>query len=337
MSKEINLDWPYAHRLLEFPELPAQALFRSLEDDFFVDEILGFEPSGDGEHLLLNIEKIGQNTGWVSESIAKHLAISPKDIGRCGLKDRHAVTRQWLSIYDPKLTALAKLQTLAIDNVSVLNFTRHQQKLRPGMHQGNVFRIRLRQVHCDNMPTEQLKQKLEIIIQRIIEQGFPNFFGEQRFGYGGGNVSEGLRLASSRRLGRHRKKSIYLSAMRSYLFNQVLAERVKDGTWQQVGHPSTAPLWGRGRLSADNADVDYEMNILAKESQLTDVLEHGGLSQERRLNKSTPKNLEFEWLPDQDGSVSLMLSFELASGEYATSLLRELVVLTSPEREHKMS
>jgi len=123
------------------------------------------------------------------------------------------------------------------------------------------------------------------------------------------------------------KRGLILSAARSYLFNQVLAARVQEGTWQHAiaGEPEpfpTAPLWGRGRsLAAEDALV-LESGVLAAWADWCDGLEHAGLSQERRPLVLKPELAEWRWL-DRD----LELSFSLGSGEFATTILRELAIL----------
>jgi tRNA pseudouridine13 synthase len=139
-----------------YPSLGLVAKFRSTPEDFVVDENLGFSPSNDGEHCLIHIEKVGQNTQWVAEQLALLLKLDVKAVGYCGRKDRHAVTRQWLSIYDPhrKIDFTEELsghtkklnENIGIEGVKLLSTTRHSHKLRPGDHQSNHFCIRLRDV-----------------------------------------------------------------------------------------------------------------------------------------------------------------------------------------------
>ena len=117
-------------------------MYRAQPEDFQVDEILGFEPSGEGEHLYLQIKKRDQNTQWVAGLLAKLAGIKRNDVSFAGLKDRFAVTTQWFSLYLPRRElTLAQLQH---DDFEVLTLVRHNKKLRRGMHSGNQFKLVLR-------------------------------------------------------------------------------------------------------------------------------------------------------------------------------------------------
>ena len=166
-------DWARAHGDPLFA-----ARIRSQSTDFDVTEELGFELCGDGEHDYLYIEKTGANTDWVLRQLAAHAAVPAKDVGCAGLKDRHAVTRQWFSV--PRWHAPDWAQ-LEIDGVRLLDQQRHNRKLRRGAHKGNRFRIILRGALPE---TGSLDARLET----IHAHGVPNYFGEQRFGGGGSNV-----------------------------------------------------------------------------------------------------------------------------------------------------
>jgi tRNA pseudouridine13 synthase len=304
---------------LAFPALEATANFRVEPEDFFVDEHLGFEFSGNGEHLCLHVEKRNQNTGWVAGQLAAIARINPMDIGYCGLKDRHAVTRQWFSLYLGNRDL--DWQSVQIEGCSILSAARHDKKLRRGMHARNTFRIRLRNVAGDHAVLDQRWQD-------IGSQGVPNYFGEQRFGHDGGNLQLAQELLPVHaRIWRERKNQFAVSALRSYLFNIVLGDRVSNGDWRDChsGDPQpfpTAPLWGRGRpLSSENLG-EREHLLLAPYAAFCEKLEHLGLQQERRALLLLPEDVcaerEFnDWI----------LTFSLPPGTYATSVLRELLVL----------
>lgn len=289
--------------------------FRTYCEDFRVDEVLGFEPSGDGEHLLLHIEKTGENTRWVAKLLAEHYGIDDTRVGYCGLKDRRAVATQWFSVpWSPRsLPALAGCRVLASG--------RHGYKLRPGMHQENRFVIRLRDL---SVPHAGIEQRLDA----IAADGVPNYFGEQRFGIERGNLREVADIVSREKPRfRGRRGGLYLSAARSWLFNLVLSQRVGQGCWSQ---PMTGesgpegPLWGRGRSPAPPAVRELEQQVLAPWRHWCDVLEHSGLRMERRPLVLHPSNLSWAWQGND-----LTLAFSLAPGVFATSVLRELAVLQS--------
>lgn len=344
-------------------------MFRTEFEDFKVDEVLGFTFSGEGEHLCLHIEKRGDNTRWVAKLLAEHFDVDEMAIGYCGLKDRRAVTRQWFSVHLPNRPDVTLPNVLDLDALGlkvqkyqVLESCRHHKKLRRGMHQANSFVIRLRQIQDD-------REALEKRLQQVLEQGVPNYFGEQRFGIDGGNLIEAdvlLRTQygadrkrdSGKKRGRGKQGSprggIYLSAARSYLFNLVLAERVKHGNWfdllegaveeGSVGDTvdgdtleskiATGPMWGRGRSNVPEAVREFEQLVLSDWQDWTNAMEFSGLQQERRSLVLNPEELSWQWLPSDKGSaIDLELSFSLASGCFATSVLRELIQLKSPAPE----
>lgn len=306
-------------RLYSDTEPNATATIRQQNDFFQVDEILGFDLAGEGEHLYLHIRKSGQNTNWVKQQLAEKLGMQVRDIGHAGLKDRHAVTTQWLSLYTPK--AEPELEALNIEGVELLGWKRHKQKLKPGLHQGNQFKVRLSDFQGDDSKTEN-------ILESVRQFGFPNYFGLQRFGHGGGNLSSGWQLLQRRRLGRHKKKSIYLSSLRSFLFNQVLDTQIRH-LKDSAEHPAeklsdwldiSGPLWGRGNPIVDRTQAEAERQALKPWHALCDALEFSGLQQERRPLFIQPVNLTWSW-PEPD---QLDICFGLPSGAYATSLLNEL-------------
>lgn len=317
-----DLDFPRAYSLLD-----ACALFRAEPDDFFVDERLGFEFSGSGEHLCLHIEKRSQNTVWLAKQLAELAGIKQMDVGYCGLKDRHAVTRQWFSLYLGKRDF--DWRSLRIDGCEILAASRHDKKLRPGIHEGNAFVIRLRNVQGDRGLLDQRWRD-------IAATGVPNYFGEQRFGRGGNNLLRAVELMDAHaRIWRERKNQFVTSAVRSWLFNHVLADRVVQHDWQNPveGEPlefATAPLWGRGRALPASPLLEREQMLLAPYAMFCDKLEHLGLQQERRALSLLPTCVGATW-----ESHDWLLSFFLPPGTYATSVLREILVLEKVQQDRE--
>jgi tRNA pseudouridine13 synthase len=315
-----SLDFPFA-----YGPLTASGEFRRLPEDFQVDEVLGYEPSGEGEHVYLHIRKVGENTAWVAQQIAAFASVKEIDVGYCGRKDRHAVTTQWFSVYLPK-TSDYDWSLLNSTSINVLNISRHAHKLRRGEHQSNRFIIRLRDVAVSD-------EKIFIEkLNRVLTEGVPNYFGEQRFGRNGNNLHQANLLLVERKPMRDvQKRGLMLSAARSYLFNQVLAARVVADNWQEIltGEPqaySSGPLWGRGRSPATATAHDLEQTILSPWQEWCNGLEHQGLKQERRPLCLLPTAATWQWIA-QD----LELSFTLGAGEFATAVLRELAELRAPE------
>lgn len=315
---EFNLNFPRA-----YGDLTATAVFREQPEDFQVDEDLGFLPSGSGEHVFLHIRKRGENTAWVAEKIAAIAKTNINDIGFCGRKDRHAVTTQWFSVYLPK-GAEPFWDNINSETIQLLSVSRHQQKLRRGDHQKNHFIILLRDLKTDN------KSAVEKNIERIFSQGVPNYFGEQRFGRNGNNLSEAQAiLIDGKRYRDKQKRGLMLSAARSYLFNQVLAARVLAGNWMQklegeVANFPSGPLWGRGLTLVAGATAELESKVLNDWVGWCNGLEHAGLVQERRALQLLPQNASYKW----EGQ-NLQLRFSLDAGEFATAVLQELALLQS--------
>lgn len=332
-----------------FGDAPGTALFKSRPEDFQVEEILGFEPSGEGEHCFLWVEKTDRNSNDVAGHFADRLGIRKRLISHCGLKDKQAVTRQWFSLHlpgEPSPTAA----DLEGEGLRVLKITRNLRKLRRGSHDGNRFTIRLRQCECTRAAAEQRWEK-------IITRGVPNYFGPQRFGRDGGNIAQARRLLCGETAIRDRAlRGILISAARSFLFNAVLAERVARGNWDSpldgevfgfadnrslvlpeklrgdevqrvaAGHLElTAPLWGKGELQSLNEVRELEEGVAGQHRELATGLELLGLRQERRVTRLLPRAGSLEWADASGGD--LLVRFDLPKGTYATTLLRELIEL----------
>ncbi|GLQ94851.1 tRNA pseudouridine(13) synthase TruD [Dyella acidisoli] len=322
---------------------PLTGTLRSTPEDFRVEEILGYDADGEGEHALLWVEKREANTDWVARELARFAGVSPVNVGYAGLKDRHAVTRQAFTVQlpgkaDPDWSAFPHAE------VKVLASTRHKRKLKRGALRGNRFVLVLRDVRGD-------RERAEEVLNNIATRGVPNYFGEQRFGREGGNVAQARAMFAGRRVDRD-KRSILLSAARSHIFNGVLAARVERDAWDKplegeiwslAGsrswfgpepfddvlatrlaqgdiHPS-GPLWGQGDSPAGGAAGELEHEVSAAFSDLTEGLAAARMDQERRPLRLLAKEFRWRWLDDE----ALELSFELPAGAYATVVARELI------------
>ncbi len=156
------------------PEFPGVGgVIKQRSEDFFVQEIPLYEPSGEGEHVYCEIQKIGLTTFDAMHRLGKALDISTRDIGYAGMKDAHAITRQIFSIAGTTPEAVMGLQ---IPGITIQWAARHGNKLRLGHLQGNRFAIKIREVN----PTDVVK--IKPVLDMIERRGMPNFFGEQRFG-----------------------------------------------------------------------------------------------------------------------------------------------------------
>ncbi|MBT9501100.1 MAG: tRNA pseudouridine(13) synthase TruD [Burkholderiaceae bacterium] len=323
--------WPNA-----YPASGASATLKLLNEDFIVTELPLQLPSGAGEHVWLDIEKNGANTAFVAQQLAEAAGVEERDVGYAGLKDRYAITRQWFSIYLPNGKMKGEtpdLTRLQHPEFKVLSQSRHVKKLRPGDLQGNRFRIVLRDVTGDS-------DAIEGNLKAVASDGAPNYFGAQRFGFEGGNVEQGrAMLAREIRVRNPKKKGIYLSAVRSFVFNEVLALRIQQGLWgktlpgdvmDEAGRP-TGPLWGRGRVNTTDQAQALEMGVAEHHATLCDGMEHAGLEQERRALVARPLEMAWEW-PHAD---QLVLTFALPAGTYATSVLNEILRTTEPDRQNE--
>jgi tRNA pseudouridine13 synthase len=303
------------------------AAIRTTPQDFQVTEELGFEFTGDGEHDYLWIEKTGANTEWVARQLARFADVPAKDVGYAGLKDRHAVTRQWFSV--PRWHA-PDWQTLEVEGVRVVDVQRHNRKLRRGAHKANRFHIVLR---GDGLL--DYAAAIEERIQAIREQGVPNYFGEQRFGRGGNNVSLADAWASGKRLPRH-KRSIAISTARSFMFNDYLDGRVRGATWDRILPGDKANLDGTGSVF-DVDDVDKEIERRCSEMDIHPAGELAGdgstgsndawivaLGKARVEPGTRSLRLNVGDLSCNIVEDAVELSFALGRGAFATSVLREL-------------
>lgn len=306
----------------------ANGVIKRTPEHFYVEELLDFDPCGHGEHLYLQIEKLGLNTQMLARQLASLFRLREMDVGYAGLKDRHAVTRQWFSLYLPKIEEAALQQALAqlaqVQQLKLLEHGRHTQKLRRGAHAGNRFCLRL-------VELDATEQDLLPRLQSIASAGVPNYFGPQRFGFDGQNLQGAQRwfVERHRPKGRH-LQGLYLSAARSYLFNRLLSQRVAEHSWCQVEEGDivietpcaqvTGPLWGRGRLQTKQRIGEMEARLANEFDQWCHALEHSGLQQERRSLCLMPTDLSWVWEGNE-----LVLNFNLPVGGYATSLLRELL------------
>jgi len=322
---------------------------RTMAGDFFVEESLPFELAGEGEHLYLFIEKTGLNTADVVRLLSKAASLHPRNIGFAGMKDRHAVTRQWFSLYlpgkaDPDFSPLP-------ESLRVLRALRHNRKLRRGVVRANRFRILVRNLVADH-------GLLESKLYAVAASGFPSYFGLQRFGRDGGNLESAIRVLER---GKTRKASegIYLSAVRAMLFNEVLAERVRQHNWnrpipgdvmqiagsnslfiadehdktlmprhdqQLVG--ATGPLCGTdARIAPQEEALALENAALADYAWWIQGLVRCRVEASRRMLRAVASGFNFSLDGDR-----LELGFALDSGCFATSLLRELLEVSDVMR-----
>jgi len=308
-----RLDWPAA-----WGGPAGSGRIKVVPEDFFVEEVAGQPLDGQGEHLYLFLEKTGDNTRYVAGEIARLAGCRPMDVSFSGLKDRNAVTRQWFSIYRPGQSDEQLLASVA-SRWRLLDHGRHGRKLRRGDHRANRFRLRLQQLVADR---KDLMERLA----RVSRDGCPNYFGAQRFGHDSANLDAAAALDPGRLRGRSFKRGIYLSAARSWLFNEYLASRVEAGDWRErlTGDPGTGeptgPLYGDGGSDAGEPLRSRENAVIEAYPVFRRLLDSARVRPERRMLILLPVDMEWELSGD-----TLELNFELPTGAYATSVLAEIL------------
>lgn len=319
------------------------ALLKQQCADFIVKEDLGYEMSGEGEFVALKVRKTGATTLFVGEKLAKFAGVSERNMGYAGLKDRQAVTEQWFCLQMPGRET-PDFSRFELEGVEILTVTRHNRKIRTGSLRGNYFEILLRGAQ----PTDELKTRLDLV-QSV---GFPNYFTEQRFGRDGYNLTQALRWAQGEiKVKERKKRSFYLSAARSEIFNLVVAARIEQGvanrilpndilqlngshSWFQVAEDEnstalearlahndillTGPLIGEPNLAA----ADIENTIVAQHDAFAPLMKQEKMKAARR--PLLMRAQDFHWQFIEEG---LKLNFYLPAGSYATALVRELVKL----------
>lgn len=334
--------WHYAHGK---PVIAGQIKLKP--EDFKVVENLGFTPDADGEHIWLYISKIKQNTESVAKALAKHANVAYRDVGYAGLKDYQAFTAQWFSIYKPGGDSI-DWNTFVMPGVKVEKSQRHNRKLRRGTHKSNSFEIRLREVNGD-------LSEIDRHIGLIKEFGVPNYFGSQRFGRDMNNLRQiHDAFDNNKRIKNRHIQGLLYSAARSWLFNCIVSKRIENGTWNKLYnsepanldgtnsvfrsedpkleanrlleldiHP-TAPMWGRVKqdhLMQYQQLSDFERSEINEYLVLAEGLEKAGLEYQRRPIRMKVGNLSYSQKAD-----TVTLKFDLTRGQYATSVLRELVL-----------
>ncbi len=344
MPSEID----FSYKLSQFPTAnPVPKIFgdlRTKNSDFIVDEVLSFQPSGEGEHLFLQVKKIDSNTDWVARQLQKKSALTSKDIGYAGKKDRHSISTQWFSLHLPgKEIDLAQL---AGDEYEIIQAVRHNKKLRRGSLKENRFSIIIRNV--DGILDHNA-------VANITKFGVPNYFGPQRFGFAASNLDKAEALLSGKiKIKNRNKRGLIISSARSFLFNCQLAQRIKNKTWLTAIKGDCLMLdssqsyfvlnalsldeqqriddgdlhisgWLAGKQESECLDdaLAIEQFEVKKFSHWLVGLNKLKLDSARRPYRCLPKNFIVE---SEDKTIRL--SFSLAKGSFATSVIRELINIT---------
>lgn len=328
------------------------AVFKQELSDFQVIESLGYSLTGNGEHIYVELEKTGLNTAFVAEQLAKYCQLPLRQVTYAGRKDKFAVTRQWFGIHLPGKENI-DWQGFQLPGTNIVQAIRHNKKLRTGQLAGNRFVITLRNA----THLEDITQRLDL----AAKNGVANYYGSQRFGVQrlstalelqqGGNLALAERMLNGETIKNRNKRSMALSALRSWLFNQMLSERIaqqklftilpgdvinltgsnsifvaeEDFTLLQnrlkrQDISTTVPLWGSGESSAKAQALAMESACVKNYSAITEFLSRQRLTFERRAAIIWPQHLECTCEGD-----TLIIQFFLPAGCFATSVLRECV------------
>ena len=333
-------DWPRLTASIP----PSGGAFKMVPEDFEVEELPAYEPSGAGEHLYLWLEKRGRDTREVVRALATTLGFPEGEVGVAGMKDRQALTRQLVSI---PARAESKLADFSLPGVQVLWAKRHGNKLRTGHLRGNRFRLRLRGVADAGAA--------RAAFEWLVREGAPNYFGEQRFGRAGDNADLGRALLLGEKLGKRPdrfQRKLYLSALQSRLFNRALAERVAEGSLgrallgdvlrkedtgglfqcaePEVDAPRVAafevspagPIFGPDMAPSGHEVAAREARLLEEERLTAADFERGGGETQ---GTRRPYRIRLQSASLAEEGADLLLTFDLPRGAYASEVLREII------------
>jgi tRNA pseudouridine13 synthase len=347
----------------------ARGRIKSTPEDFVVEELPLYEPSGEGEHLYIRFTKRGLTTDAAVKSIASALGVGARDVGVAGMKDKVAVTTQTISVpIPPQDRAIEeRARALALDGITVHEARRHGNKLRTGHLIGNRFAIVVRGV----APEE--RAQVIASLERIAREGLPNAFGTQRFGRDRDNADRARAWLSGRERGPRdlRMKRLLWSALQSELFNEVLQRRVDAGTWATPlegdllkRHASgglfvctdvqtdraralegelspTGPMFGVKMREPEGAPRDLERAVLAErlgegvDLAITKPFGEGSRRTLRlwveALKIESPSEGEVDGAQAAEQASSITVRFVLPKGAYATTVLSAAISLRETE------
>lgn len=333
-------------------------MIRSSDDDFVVEELPAYEPSGEGEHLFLTIRKRGVTTLDAVTALARALGADARAAGHAGMKDRNAVATQRISLPFPLARSVDDVARLGVAGVEILDAKRHGNKLKPGHLVGNRFTLVLRGI------APERRAALAAAIVETATTGVPNAFGSQRFGRDGDNPERALAWLAGRERGPRdrREQRLLFSALQSHLFNLVLARRVADGTWATVlagdvvkradsgglfvcedavadaeraarGEISaTGPMFGAKMRRAEGEPGRVEREVLVEAVGSSEVFDaHRALGEgTRRSMRMVPADLSA--VPDPTAEDALVVRFVLPKGAFATTVLDRVAEVDDASR-----
>ena len=308
-------------------------------EDFQVEELPLYVPQGSGSHAYARVEKRGLTTRDLILALLAE-GLQEKEIGVAGLKDKYAVTNQWLSVPQRHAAALKALDKL--EGARVLETSRHKNKLGIGHLKGNRFKLRVRETEPGAV------QKAKVILEYLKKLGVPNYFGPQRFGRFGTNAVDGYKLIQGEKVpGGHRLKRFFVSALQSLVFNRLLAKRIELGLFDDVVLGDWAKKVDTGGVFKVEAEVESErakrfeisatLPLYGKKVRVSEMrageleiqaldyynlrwTNFTGRRGDRRLSRLSLGEVDLQ--PKDNG---YSISFDLQKGAFATSILREIM------------
>ncbi len=342
---------------------------KDVPEDFIVEEIPAYAPSGAGEHVFIRLTKRDRTTPDVVRDLSRALGCDPREAGYAGMKDRRALTTQTISLHAPRGTTAADVASralsAAVPGVTVHEAAPHGNKLKPGHLLGNRFTIAVRGV-----PAARAAE-VAASLERAAHEGVPNAFGEQRFGAAGDNADRALAWLRGQDRGPRDRNLLRLlwSSLQSAVFNAVLDARVQDGTWAtpiegdllklrvtgglfvcsdvqtdreraMTGEVSpTGPIVGVSMRTAEGAAAELEKRVTdAVLGEGTDLAKTRALGEgSRRALRLWIEGLRVEDAIADDPSESgnrtacLRVHFVLPKGAYATTVLASAIAMNAPE------
>lgn len=349
MSQSFRKLFPSLNRLQN------QGVIRSKPQDFLVNELNQVEFSNQGEHWWLYLQKTNSNTIWVAKQLSKALSVPLRNVGYAGLKDRHAITRQWFSVQLPKHRNREQLQQQLPESLLVVDEKQHNRKLKTGFLQANQFIIVIRDIQGE-------WQNLEQNLKNIVQHGVPNYFAEQRFGRAMGNIEQAVAVLGGKQKSRDKKlKGLLISTARSHIFNSIVSARIKQQNWYQIidgdllqldnsrswfaAKPDeqqqnqqrlsqfdvhlSAALWGEDEVQSSGECAALENQIAAQFPEYLSGFKRFKVKQARRAMRLYPQQLQYH----RQQPNRLEISFTLPPGGYATAVLNEILLTKQHENE----
>lgn len=314
-------------------------------EDFIVEEIPAYDPTGEGEHVMVKVRKLGLTTDQIARTLARAAEVRGGDVGFAGRKDKQAVTTQWFSVSSKRDPSF--FEELEGEGFSVLEAQRHRNKLRTGHLKGNRFTVVVRGVEAEALDIARA------VLERVETEGLPNAFGPQRFGRYGDNAQQTLRwvLGDGRPPRDKRKRKMMFSSLQALLFNRVVQLRIEQGALTRAFkgdvikiHSSggmfvaedpeevtervrrrevspTGPIFGSRMWWPEDEALDFETSVLEEAGLTTEHLDRYRRegSGSRRPVRVFPEEASVQL----DGD-ALTLSFSLDAGAFATTLLAEI-------------